>query len=69
MKSAYHNIFFYPILDIRIDWTSLIGISQDGVFLMDAEMNVAYMYLPFAMIESIESENLVLTLHLKDLIN
>lgn len=68
MRSAYHSIYFYPVLDKKIDWTSMLGIARDGLFLMDAELNQVYMYIPFPLIESVHELSTQINIHMKDLV-
>lgn len=49
-QSSYHDFFYYSVLDKAINWTSLLGISQDGICLLDAEVNVGYLYLPLSVV-------------------
>ena len=47
MESAYHNMYFYHVLDKDIDWTSNLGIARDGICLVDAEIGLGYLFLPY----------------------
>ncbi|KAH0577778.1 hypothetical protein SS50377_21132 [Spironucleus salmonicida] len=47
VKSPYINLVFYPVLDITQNWTSFLGLSYDGITLIDQELGNAYLFFPF----------------------
>ncbi|CAL6049431.1 Conserved_hypothetical protein [Hexamita inflata] len=62
LESSYHHFYYYPVYDRDIDWTSSVGLAQDGMCMVDSELQLGYLYLPYSSfkIESITEHTIVL---------